>query len=217
MKFWLINSCALMLIMVTAGVHGHWTYRWRTFDRDAVTASLERVPMGIGDWVGRDAAEDDISTWRDEMDLGQVRRYTHRLNGTTVLVMVRGGPPGPIGRHHTPASCYNAVGFGARGPDVRRPLADSSGARHAFWVSDFEKPGVAPQRVRVYWGYSGGAGWDAPTNPRVDLSGFDVCYKLYVVRNLGESGEPLDDDRCETFLRDALPVLNAALFPAPRS
>lgn len=212
MKFRLVNAAALAMIIGAALLHGRWTQRWRPLDRQAVAAALDGVPMRLGTWEGRDAAEEDISVYRDEMDLGLIRRYIDKATGEEVLLMLRGGPPGPIGRHHTPASCYYAAGFGDCRPVATYSFEVADARRNTFWVSSFQKTGAATQRVRVFWGYSGGEGWVAPANPRIDLTGFDVCYKIYVVRALADPDEAVEGDRCERFLRDALPILNRVLF-----
>lgn len=215
MRFLFVNLIAVLLILSAAFVHGRWSHRWNPFDRDAVNAKLEKIPLEFGDWRGQDAPEEDISTWRDEMDLGLIRRYTNQVTGKTVLMMLRGGPPGPIGHHHTPASCYHAVGFMDRGADLTRQFATTSHPSNVFWVSNFEKPGAAStQRARVFWGYTGGNGWVAPKSPRVDLAGYQTCFKMYVIRNLADPDESLDGDVCESFLRDALPEIDSILVPA---
>lgn len=214
MRFLIVNILAAGLILSAAFVHGRWTHRWNPFDRDAVTANLARVPLTFGDWQGVDAEDADISTWRDEMDLGLIRRYSNPKNGETVLMMLRGGPPGPIGKHHTPASCYHAVGFLDRGADVTRRVGEPTEAENTFWVSAFEKPGDSLQRVRVYWAYSGGRGWIAPTNPRIQLAEYETCYKIYIIRNLPDPKDGFDGDACENFLRIALPAIESAIFPA---
>ena len=216
MRLIFLNLAGLAVIVAFALVQGQWSHRWRPFDRAAVTASIDRVPMQLGDWIGADGSDEDITTYRDEMDLGIIRRYTHRVTGESLLLMIRGGPPGPIGLHHTPASCYHAVGFMDLGSDVKRSVPDVGNGPNVFWVSAFEKPGAAKNRVRIYWGYSGGAGWTAPVNTRLELAAFDVCQKLYVVRNLTDPNDPLEGDYCEKFLREALPAIDAALFQDSR-
>ena len=217
MKFCLINLLALGLLIGVAIVHGTWSHRWRPFDQRAVSIRLQSVPMIIGNWQGQDAASDDISTWRDDMDTGLIRRYVHLTSGMTMLVLLRGGEPGPIAYHHTPASCYHAVGFNDSRPDIHRPFTDPAGVQSNFWVSTFERSGPSFQRVRVYWGYSGGKGWLSPNNPRVELSSYHVCYKLYAVRNLINADESLDHDPTEQFFHEILPALDAALFSTSAS
>jgi hypothetical protein len=208
MKLGLTAAVAAAVLLVTTIVHGRWTGRWEPrVDDDAVAAAIERVPMTLGEWDGEPAEAEDQSIYRDEMRLGTLRRYTNRRTGQVVLLMLRGGAPGPISRHHTPASCYHAVGFGDAGPTVKRAVLP-----HEFWVSDFDKPGpTGRQRVRVYWAYSGDKTWVAPEQPRFALAGYPICFKMYVVRGAVDH-ERLDRDPCEAFLADTLPTVNEALF-----
>jgi hypothetical protein len=209
MKFWLTAGAVIAVLIATTIVHGRWTGRWQPrVDDAAVAAALDRVPMTIGDWDGQPADAEDQSVYRDEMRLGLLRRYTHRQTGRVVLLLLRGGAPGPISRHHTPASCYHAVGFGDAGPTVKRPVGPDE-----FWVSNFDKPTpTGRQRVRVYWAYSGDRTWTAPDHPRLALAGHPVCFKMYVVRGTAADAEPLDGDPCESFLAAARPAVNEALF-----
>ncbi len=214
MRLWILTAAAAACLIAGSIVHGRWTGRWTPrVDPAVIAAALDRVPLKIGDWEGVAADDEDRSTWRDEMDLGILRKYKNVATNQTVLVMLRGGAPGPIGLHHTPASCYHAVGFADSGTVERRPFAIADGSSQTLWVSDFRKAmGSEVIHARVYWGYAGEPTWVAPDRARVAMADYRVCYKLYVVRGAAKSDEPKDGDLCESFLKVALPQINTALF-----
>jgi hypothetical protein len=138
------------------------------------------------------------------------RRYVHRRTGQAVDLLLVCGRAGPTSVH-TPDVCYRGSGYDEVG-EATRYAAPGGGA---FWVRRFQKPGPAPAPLRVIYGWNATGAWEAPDSPRTAFAGRAALYKLYVIREMARTDEPLEEDPAVDFLRAALPPLGAALFPAP--
>ena len=82
-----------------------------------------------------------------------------------------------------------------------------------FWTGDFSKglPEFSDS-LRLFWSWSGDGQWQAPDNARFTFRGQPALYKLYVLRHLGTTTEPLETDPGVAFLNELLPALENALF-----
>src|SRR5439155_11035404 len=161
-------------------VHGFWTDRWSaSSDVEDAAARLGAVPVRFGDWEGTDV----------EVKPGQIgagvagclqRKFTNRVTGQAVVVALVNGRPGPVATH-TPEVCYGASGYVVEDKKpVRLEKYDGSGQ---FWTSVAVRTRVADQtKLRLYWAWNGGDGWDASPDPRGHYSRFryPVLHKLYV-------------------------------------
>jgi hypothetical protein len=73
---------------------------------------------------------------------------------------------------------------------------------------------VTPARLRIYWAWKAGRGWQAPANPRLTFGAAPALYKLYLVYHAAPGIALPEHDPCEDFLHDLLPELEKALSPA---
>jgi hypothetical protein len=191
-------------------VHGVWTDRWHTsLQLEDAVAQLERVPTTIGDW------HSEAETTLSEREVEQAgfsgyisRRYKNRRNGASVNLLLACGRAGPMSVH-TPEICYRGSGYDQVGPTVRHPEKDAE-----LWKAVFNKVDAAPPlKLRVYWAWNNAGAWRAPANPRIAFGGSRALYKLYVIHEVVR-GESDDDNSGLGFLRQALPVVDRALFAA---
>jgi hypothetical protein len=92
-------------------------------------------------------------------------------------------------------------------------VADSPAA---FWVGNFRKVGApVPEFLRIYWAWNDGGGWAAADNPRLAFGRAPALYKLYVVRATVDVSAPPERDPAADFLRQFLPLADAALARPP--
>ena len=71
------------------------------------------------------------------------------------------------------------------------------------------------KQLRLYWGWSYGAGWMAVDDARQKFPRVPVLHKLYVIRELNGSGaKDGDNDPCQRFIQVLVPALDRALFPS---
>ncbi|HEY1381809.1 MAG TPA: exosortase-associated EpsI family protein [Gemmataceae bacterium] len=199
----------LALTVTTAAAHGVVTCRW-TGGRDE-TPAIPPIPNTIGEWVGSD---DDTDI--DEPHLAHLtRRYTHARTGRSMLVSLTVGHPGLTGVH-TPEYCYRGSGYDQVGRTERRPAEVKGGPPAAFWTTQFQKKTpTGTEQLRIFWAWSAGQGWVAPSAPRWHFLGKPSLYKLYVVGGGQADVAPGRDPALDDFLATLLATLNQSLFAPP--
>src|SRR5438270_8294606 len=81
-------GAALVLLVLTGLVHGLWTGRWHTdTDLEDAAASVQTVPLILGDWQGR-PEKSDAEAFQQAGAAGYwVRRYEHNGEEVTVVLM----------------------------------------------------------------------------------------------------------------------------------
>lgn len=215
MKLWIYTGVGVVALLAAGVVHGVMTDRWTSDDQlTTAAARLADIPMQIGEWEGKNL---DVKGSPVPGVTGSVQRsYFNRRLGATVVIALVNGRPGPVATH-TPEACYGASGYRV---DRRSQIGvDTQGHSGQFWTSDATKPQIGSDtKVRLFWGWNGGAGWAASTDARLEFSRFryPVLHKLYVLRELtGPAAKPATakDEPCLAFLEALVPVLDQALFP----
>jgi hypothetical protein len=198
------------LVLVAGLVHGLHTNRWHASDSlDEAVGRLEMIPTSMGDWVGERHDFDEESLRRAGIRGFKGFRFTNRVTGDVVSMLLVCGRSGPISVH-TPDVCYGGAGFEAMGGKQTKEL--SVGDR-SYVVSSLRfKPPASMGRtpIDVAWAWNAGDGWKSPDNPRLVLSGHPAVYKLYVVCNVRSGLEPASDPTV-AFLKTCLPVLERLL------
>lgn len=210
-RLWLA-AAAVVLVLVPAVVSFRLASTRERVDEGAVGDRLARIPLRFGDWEAREAQEEDVSAFKDERYPGLSRRYVHAPSGRQVVLLVRGGPCGPLTFHHQPQACYGAIGYEPAG-DVTRQAVEAAGGPHQFSVGGFTKPSATgADNLRLYWAFSGDGRWDSPDQPRFAYAQFPLLFRLYVVTGVLDHREPTGGDASAAFLTAALPELNRVLF-----
>ena len=210
-RLWLAFA-AVVLVLVPAVVSFQLDRTRERVDEGAIGDRLSRVPLRFGEWEARDAQEEDVSAFKDEGYPALSRRYVHAPSGRQVILIVSGGPSGPLTFHHQPQACYAAIGFGPAG-DVTRQAVEAGGVAHQFSVGGFTKPSATgADNLRLYWAFSGDGRWDSPDQPRFTYAQFPLLFRLYVVTGVLDHREPLGGDACTAFLSAAVPELSRLLF-----
>jgi hypothetical protein len=212
MRSYLPAVLALILLVSYGVAEGLWTDRWHTSDvLERAIARLDQVPRRVGDWEGQDQELDPRQMARAEIDGYLMRRYVQRSSGAEVNVLLVCGRAGPTALH-SPDVCYAGAGFTAAVAPARHEVSSSGrAAPDVFWVGEFHKSGPVPEPLRIYWAWSADGIWQATNNPRVELAYHPALYKLYVLRALPRSNEPLAEDPSLEFLRQFLPEVQRAL------
>jgi hypothetical protein len=209
MKRIAITATAIAAILITGIVHGIWTGRWEWSDEPAASvARLPQVPMEFGDWQG--VRLDSESRDLDGASACLNRRYTHRATGAGVTILLLCGRPGPVSIH-PPDSCYAAGGYQVIAPTMFNAADASPGAE--FRVARMRKKRAGDQsQFRIFWAWNNGQGWRVPADPRMGYASSKVLFKLYVIRELADFEEPLDNDPSVEFMSQFLPPLDKTLF-----
>jgi len=206
---------AISVVLSSGTLHGMWTNRWRASrEIENAVSKLDLVPMVIGDWRGR-AQEVPRREWISAGLDGLVMRHFENIRtGRTTSVVLVCGRPGPVSVH-TPEVCYPGAGFELAQEQPAKFSVDADGRRSEFVRADFEnRESFPPQRLRVYWSWNATGTWTVPDNPRLAFASRSILYKLYLVARTSEGLEPSSDSAAIEFLRQLLPELDRALFPA---
>jgi hypothetical protein len=208
----LLYATAFAMLAATGVAHGVLTDRWPL--PGASAAPLTALPMTIGDWDGSAGELDPEVLARMGEGEALLRTYVNRVNGAVVTIFLSAGRAGPIVASHRPESCYPGAGYAFAEPITRRSLSDGSeGPPQEFDVATFSKTERAsPIHVRVFWSWSATGHWQIPTSPRLAFAGKRRVCKLYVIRQLVQSKEPLDGDPAQSFLEALIPEMNKSYF-----
>ncbi len=199
-------------LVISAGVvHGLWTDRWNLSDEPGASAArLGQVPMAIGDWQGQVIDKD---TQPPAGVVGYLcRRYVNSRSGAAVTVVIVTARPGPA-CIHTPDACYVASGYQYSG---LQKYAMKTEPAAEFWTAPFFKQKAADQRnLRIFWAWNAAGSWQAPDSPRFTFARYPVLHKLYLIREMATSEEPLDEDACIEFMKEFQPAFQRAMFGQP--
>jgi len=207
---WFFSGTATLALAVSGLMHGLWTDRWQA--PAAVTeaaARLDSLPLELGMWRG-----EAIKVKPGQAGAGVAgciqRRYVNRQTGTTVLIALVCGRPGPVSIH-TPEVCYGASGYAVGAP--RRAQLGPDETAPSLWTADAVRTKATEEtHLRLFWGWNSGERWIASTAARREFAGKPVLHKLYVLRELDGVGAPARGEPCEDFLQVLLPALQKALF-----
>ena len=203
---------ALILLASYGFAENLWTGGGPQRERlQKAVARLRLIPPVIGEWEGKDQELTQRQVARAEMDGYLLRRYVNRRSQAAVTVLLVCGRPGPTALH-SPDVCYAGLGYTQAGTPVRHALAAGAGT---FWVGEFHKSGPSPEPLRIYWAWNAAGAWQAADSPRWDYAHHAALYKLYVIRELRQPGEPLAEDPAQEFLSQLLPEVHQGLFANP--
>jgi hypothetical protein len=207
---------AAAIVLSSGLVHGLWTNRWgRSEDMERAVGSLERIPMDIGDYSAKAQQLDPKQVALGEIAGYLYRRYTNRLTGRTVSVLLLCGRSGPLSVHQ-PQVCLGGAGYEMIGAETKySPRSAPPGRSAEFWTAQFAKPAMPEsQRQQVLWAWNATGDWRAPKeDPRWTFAGQRVLFKLYLSRETSGAKQPLKDDSAAEFLPLLLAEVDKALFP----
>jgi hypothetical protein len=210
----LLATLAAGAAIVGSGfVHGLWTERWGRGEAPLRAAErMARIPMDFGDWEGTDLPQ-KASVLDRELAGSIQRRYRNTVTNQAVTVAILCGRPGPI-CIHTPDVCYDASGFevGTRN-QFKLPGSDDE-----FWQADATRTRpTETTRLRIFWAWNYGDGWQAAQDPRADFARQPALLKMYVIRDLTQAGEKVETDPCVQFLRAFVAEGQRGLFSSGAS
>jgi hypothetical protein len=202
----------LITVLVSGTAAGLRSGRWGSARAvEAAAALLDRVPLSLGpDWDVQETTLSERQVALAEIERYLARRYVHRRTGTIVSMLLVCGRPGPI-CVYSPETCYLAAGYVPIASAKR--YAAPTGPNCWFQVRDFQKSNVATptlQRVFSSWGHK--CEWTVPIEPRFAFAGQPYLYKLYVVRQMAQKNEPIEEDPAIELINALMPQLQGELF-----
>ncbi len=201
----------IVLVVGSAIVDGVWTGRWKASEElKLAVRHLDRVPLAVGDWVGRAVAVDPRELVAAELDGGVMRRYENTRTGRAITLLIVCGRPGPVSVH-TPEVCYPGVGYemAQEHPETLSVPIDLRGDRAEFSRAEFEQhSSFPPERIRIYWSWKAKGTWSVPYSPRVTFGSQSFLYKLYLIHRTSGGIEAPEDLPFAGFLQQLLPELD---------
>ncbi len=219
---------AVGVIIAAAIVEGHWSLRWGSHSERVMAPLAQAVmqtPLTVGEWVTDEAVQPDprVLEISGAEALFQAT-YRESTQGDVVTVYLLAGWSRDISIH-TPDACYPGAGFVME--TSPQPFAfsyeansqageqSSTGLRQAeFSTAIFTKTeptGVT--RLRVFWSWNDGRGWQAPRFPRWAFGGRRPLVKLYLVSE-SPPGQPTHESPALRLASALLPVLDRQLETA---
>ena len=164
---------------------------------------MTQFPGTIGSWVSSDLEKDPEELAVAEAEGYLLRRYTNKVTGSEVTVLMLCGRPGPISVH-PPTACYRARGYRLSSSPVTTQLPEPVRDDH-FRLAEFHNSAsLADDRVAILWAWSTDGQWSVPENPRLAFGGEPFLYKLYITwsrtRDERELQDSLPTDFCKSFL-----------------
>lgn len=210
-----------VLLLAYGLAEGYWTNRWSLPTELAqAPARLAAIPRVMASWEGEDDQLDPRQARRGEIQASLLRRYTNRVTGEQISVLLVCGRPGPIAVH-SPAVCLGGAGYILQQPETvaEIPGSDKAGD-NSFWVGRFVKPEEsAPELIELHWSWNARGDWQAVQRPRLFFARERLLYKLYVSRALSRPSESVssiateESSTVQEFLKLFLPEVKRALFP----
>jgi len=218
-------AVVLALIAGSAVFEGIKTERWAKRETSAeqkvFAERMNSIPFAFGDWESSDEpiSQRDLEGARAAGHYS--RRFHNRLDSSKeVSVLILVGAPADICAH-TPEKCYVNSGFSAMEGDEHYVVSVGK-VPAEFYTNRFRKgeSGEAIQNLRIFWSFSLGGNWLAPTSPKFEFqfAGYSALCKIYAITELPPNSEGRPDDSAAVgFLEKFLPIVNEHLFPPNNS
>jgi hypothetical protein len=205
-----------LVVIISAGVlHGLWTERWQqSAELEAAVARLGRIKSDLGPWKANPGQVEAAALQQAAVAGSWIQVFSREGKKEVVAVFLLCGRSGPMSVHR-PEHCYKGAGYDMVGEPALFHLPTPSGKTPAdFWTARFrQQTATGPVNLRIYWTWFTGASWLAPDSPRLTLARYPAVYKLYVVREMADPGERLEDNPATQLLGRLIPELTRALAP----
>ncbi len=220
-NFILPAAIAVILLVLHDIPYGKLTFHKRgtSPEIEAFAQRLKDVPASFGDWDSEAEKLDDRQLAAANAMGSYSRVFHNRFDPQKVVqVFILCGHPQDV-TLHSPDRCYRASGFKEDDEERKFPIdyGKSYGDKTAYFTTDRFKMGSemeGSQILRIFWSFSDDGNWQAPTSPKWTFATSPAMYKIYAISMVhGEGREQPSDSPCNEFLRQFLPVMNAALFP----
>lgn len=208
----LLAVVVLVALTLASGLlHGRLSRRWGASEQLQFAGErLSLFPTRFGSWVMQSSSE--LGEYAETVleTSGHINRvYRNEDSGSQVAVALVVGPAGPIATH-SPEICFSSRDY--RVLDERKQVSVSwQGTQTAakFWALTFAPANEVGDLLRVYYGWSDGAAWGAPRDPRLAYFGRPLLYKLQVAASVPVDADLQASDPCARFLESFLNALQS--------
>ena len=201
------------LVLVGAGMaHGLWTDRWhRSGLLSDASERFALLPDDLGPWKGEAYEQDPEALAMTGAVAHYSRDFRDPQTGERVLVILLLGKPARMAVHR-PEHCYQAAGFAMNGTPRKAQIRGEGFDPAEFFTASFSREeSTGPTQLRIFWSFSSGERWEAPASPRTRFARKGLLYKLYIIRSVGGSSGPLEDEPGVRLMGLLLPELKRTL------
>ncbi len=95
-------------------------------------------------------------------------------------------------------------------------MRDAEGQEHAFWATRFEGNNLEGDVLWVFYGWSTGSRWEAPSEPRLEFAGSPHLYKLQLSTHAASSSDEGVAEAGRRFLQDFVSAARPVLVEASK-
>ena len=208
-------GAAVLIMLISCVVQGTWRERWETFpELELFAKQLEKVPMVVGEWQGRDEEKSEERIRKIAGNEGELMRTYRNASGHEVRVSLICARLEDI-FFHTPDRCYQAAGFEMQGEPQLEVFEIGDKTAEFFTTTFLKSEPAGTHSERGYWSWSGDGTWVAPTNQRLTFAGQRALFKLYVFTAVPPGNKKSgQEEYVGDFMRAFIPALEIALRPA---
>jgi hypothetical protein len=213
---------AAVILIGGAYMQGSWTDRWvyeRPEEVDEWVQRLDDIPLTIGDWQGDIGESDERQLQVAKAAGGTAITFKNQRNDKSVSVFIVCGR-GRYVASHTPDKCYPAAGYNM-GPSPQPyqitidEYEEADKPMPEFYTTRFSKESPEhAEHLRIFWAWNDGESWRAPSDAGMAYANDTVAYKMYVISQMRDAGEMIEESQAQEFIEEAMPILDATLFPA---
>jgi hypothetical protein len=219
-------AALLAVLAVTTYLQGVATERWGREKTERLqklaTNVNERIPMEIGEWIATEHEVDKEQYKASNCEAARALTFENRTSGEEIDVFVVAGTARNV-TIHTPDWCYRGAGYEMEN-EKNEFIMECPGLPQPpeFLTATFKKEEPSQiTRLRIFWTFSDDGSWHGPRQEKVTFAGRKSLAKVYLITRIPLQGDELEENATFSFVKDFMPVLNAALFenldesPAP--
>lgn len=201
-------------------MQGSWTDRWvteRPEEVDEWVQRLEEIPLTMDGWTGKVGESDERQLQVAKAAGGTSLMFTDSGGENVVSVFIVCGR-GRYVANHTPDKCYVAAGYNMGQSPQQYGIevdeyVDAGKASPEFYTARFSKESPDhSEHLRIFWAWNNGEGWQAPGDAGTAYATAPVLYKMYVISQMRDGREAIEDSEARRFVEEVIPMLDAALF-----
>ncbi len=206
---------AIVLIIVTALVQGHWTNRWNDNSSERIgqfAEAFDRVPLqvfaGDKEWNGKEPEENAKKKARIEQRAGAAKirtlSYQDLESGEQITVLMVCGPSRDVS-NHTPDACYVSQGYKMTPPIKRFKIGDGE-----FFTATFRK---GNRNLRIFWAWNPEGKFEVHGgDPRNVYGGRTPLNKVYLINEIPAEGQKTERSPCVEFGQKFTQEFNRTVF-----
>lgn len=190
-------------------LHGHLTGRWGDSDTMVeVGARLEQFPHQVGPWritASEQFSDAVVSTLRCS---GHFERSYQNMDTKDVVHVSLAVGVASTMAVHIPEVCMSGNDYTIVRQREPVTVVTPDGTEHTFWRLTFRSNDVRGEYLRIYYAWTEGRQWSAPSDARFAYAMSPWLYKIQLVWPMAPTADLEENtDPCKVMLEAFLPAL----------